>query len=110
MKRKFYFLRDFPTGEFYIGGHVGSRYLNEINWAAVYYQLDNAKKKAKKLIEDFERINLIILRSESGKTIWSENFDKQMRKFLKDRRDLPNWGVGIFSAEIDSKGLKQEID
>jgi hypothetical protein len=104
MKRTLYFLRDSVTGKFYNGENCDN--IGRFDTAAVYWQRENAAKRIKRLVNV----------KYSGSWEWTEKClqdydnlhwgDKAQR--LRDvqlRKDLPNWGIEIVSAEIEEKLL-----
>jgi hypothetical protein len=98
MKRKFYFIKDSVTGNFYLG-HKNLSNLVDFDGAAIYHNEDNAKKMLKQIITNWKW-------TESSVDVWiadknSVEYGKTMKRMVNQRKDLPNWGIEIVSGEVD---------
>lgn len=100
MKRKFYFIKDSVTGNYYAGANADS--IVTFDEAAVYYQRKNAVKKIKRYISN----------RYGGSWPWYENCLKdpdfhwedssKLRRMIKERTGLPNWGIEIVEVEVEA--------
>jgi hypothetical protein len=102
MKRKFYFIKDSVTGNFYEGKSADD--IVSFDQAAVYFQRKNAEKKIKEYVNE----------NYSGSWPWNVkclthpdlHWDKKLisktKKMIAERKDLPNWGIEIVEVEVDA--------
>ena len=98
MKRKFYFIKDSVTGNFYFS-HKYLESLVELDGASVYHSEDNAKKMLRQIVTKWKW-------TESAVDVWiadenSVQFGKNMKRMVNQRKDLPNWGIEIVSGEVN---------
>ncbi len=113
MKRTLYFLRDSVTGKFYDGQIADISIFVEFDKAVVYFQRENAEKKIKNLMRPVFigswpwYVNFI---NDPSYLHWVERNEREQHinkwnKLIDERKDLPNWGIEIVSAEIEEKLL-----
>ena len=96
MKRKFYFIKDTVSGQFYTGQEND---LADFSEAAVYYSEASAKKKMKVLTDDWEFDHEYSdgwLKEKGTDKKWAKEKNKNASK----RKNLPLWGMEIVSVEV----------
>ena len=102
MKRKFYFIKDSVTGNFYAGQSADN--IVPFDKAAVYYQRKNAEKKIKEYTH--ERYSGSYPWHVKCLTYpdlhWDKKLIDQTKKMIAERKDLPNWGIEIVEVEVDA--------
>jgi len=102
MKRKFYFIKDSVTGNFYTGSTADI--LVPFDKAAVYFQRKNAEKKIKEYTD--ERYSGSYPWHVKCLTIPNLHWDKELidetKKMIAERKDLPKWGIEIVEVEVDA--------
>jgi len=102
MKRKFYFIKDSVTGDFYTGQSVD--YISTFDKAAVYFQRKNAEKKIKEYIDDkytgsWRWHQNYLARPD---IVWTDEMINFYKKMIDERKDLPNWGIEIVEVEVNA--------
>ncbi len=102
MKRKFYFIKDSVTGNFYEGKSADD--ILTFDKAAVYFQHKNAEKKIKEYIDDNYSCSWPWLQKclTLPNLHWSKELVDKTKKMIAERKDLPNWGIEIVEVEIDA--------
>jgi len=102
MKRKFYFIKDSVTGNFYEGRSADD--IVPFDKAAVYFQRKNAEKKIKEYTH--ERYSgsypWHVKCLKDPKLHWDQELIDQTKKMIDDRKDLPNWGIEIVEVTVDA--------
>ena len=102
MKRKFYFIKDSVTGNFYTGQNADG--IAPFDQAAVYFQRKNAEKKIKEYTN--ERYSGSYPWHEKCLTLpnlhWDKELIDQTKKMIDERKDLPNWGIEIVEVEVNA--------
>ena len=98
MKRKFYFIKDSVTGNFYFG-HKYIENLVELDGASVYHNEDNAKKMLRQIVTEWKWTENVVDDWIADKN--SAKYGKTMKRMVNQRKDLPNWGIEIVSGEVN---------
>ena len=100
MKRKFYFIKDAVTGQFYTGQEND---IADFSEAAVYHSTASAEKKIKSIIEDWDDDHQFadswINDAKKGMGT-SLKWAKGKKKNALARENLPSWGMEIVSVEV----------
>ena len=100
MKRKFYFIKDSVTGNFYEGRSADD--IVPFDKAAVYYQRQNAEKKIKEYVN--EKYSGSYPWHVKCLTIpnlhWDQELIDETIKMIAERKYLPNWGIEIVEVEV----------
>lgn len=100
MKRKFYFIKDSVTGNFYAGQSADG--IVPFNQAAVYFQHKNAKNKIKEYVKEkyIGSWPWFVKCLTHPVLHWDKEFISKIKKMIAERKDLPNWGIEIVEVEI----------
>ena len=102
MKRKFFFLKDSVTGNFYAGSSADVHV--PFDKAAVYFQYKNAEKKIKEYIngEYCGSWGWYVKCLTYPDLDWDKKIISENEKMIDERKDLPNWGIEIVEVEVDA--------
>ena len=102
MKRKFYFVKDSVTGNFYIGQNADD--IAPFDQAAVYFQRKNAEEKIKRYVSDKYSGSYpwYVKCLASPDLHWGKKLINKIEKMIDERKDLPNWGIEIVEVEVDA--------
>ena len=102
MKRKFYFIKDSVTGNFYAGLPTDENV--PFDQAPVYFQRKNAEKKIKDYLnEKYSGSWPWYVKCLTIPNIrWDVETISKIKKMIDERKDLPNWGIEIVEVEVDA--------
>jgi hypothetical protein len=100
MKRKFYFIKDTVTGQFYTGQEND---IADFSEAAVYYSNASAEKKIKSIIEDWDDDHQFAdswINDAKKGVGTSLRWAKEKKNNVLKRQNLDQWGMEIVSVEV----------
>ena len=98
MKRKFYFIKDSVTGNFY-WSHKYIENFVELDGASVYHNEDNAKKMLRQIVNKWKWTENVV--DDWITDEFCAKYGKTMKRMVNQRKDLPNWGIEIVSGEVN---------